>query len=171
MFSRIDDTPSDIAFPAGDFGVVPKLLSLPVFFALVALAAASGAQFMPGPWYETLNKPSWTPPNWIFPLAWTILYVMIAVASWLAWRAAGWSRAIAIWGAGLVLNALWSDLMFRRQDISAALIDIACLWLAVGAFVVAAWHLDRRASILSIAYWLWVTFAGALNFAVWRMTG
>ena len=143
--------------------------SLLVFFALVVAAASSGAMFQTGPWYEQLNKPTWTPPNWAFPVAWTILYIIIAVAGWLAWKAGGWSAAIGAWGAGLVLNALWSYFMFSRHEITLALVDVAGLWLATAAFIVAAWSLDPRASYLFMPYLAWVSFAGALNYAVWRM--
>lgn len=146
-----------------------NLGSLVVFAALVVAAASSGSAFMPGEWYAALNKPSWTPPNWVFPVAWTILYILIAIAGWLAWRAGGWTPAIRAWGAGLVLNALWSYLMFGRHDIALALVDLCALWATVIVFIVTAWPISRSASYLFLPYFAWVTFAGALNFAVWQM--
>lgn len=146
-----------------------KWLSLLGFGLLVFVAASTGAQFEPGPWYDALNKPSWTPPNWLFPVAWTILYAMIAVAGWLVWRRAGFGPALAIWGVGLVLNGLWSYLMFGQQRIDLALVDIAALWVATAAFIWAALPIDLRAALLFAPYLAWVSFAAALNFAVWRM--
>ncbi len=146
-----------------------NISSLAVFAALVVLAAYTGAQFLPGDWYAALNKPTWTPSNWVFPVVWPILYVIIAVAGWLAWRAAGWSPAIIVWGVGLFFNGLWSYLMFGRHEISIALADIALLWLAIVAFIAAAWHVEQRASYLYLPYLAWVSFAAALNFAIWRM--
>jgi translocator protein len=146
-----------------------KYWTLLPFIGLVFVAAASGALFQTGPWYEALNKPWWTPPNWVFPIAWTVLYLMIAVAGWLAWRAGGLSLAVAIWGVGLILNALWSYIMFGRQDISMALIGVTALWLATAAFIWATWNLEPRAAYIFIPYMAWVSFAGALNFAVWQM--
>lgn len=146
-----------------------KYASLIPFIVFVFAAAASGALFMPGAWYAALNKPTWTPPDWLFPIAWTVLYLMIAVAGWLAWWAEGVGTAVAIWGIGLILNALWSYLMFGRHDIFAALIDVAGLWLAVAVFIVATWGSEPRAAYLFMPYLAWVSFAGALNFAVWRM--
>ena len=140
-----------------------------VFAALVSLAAYSGSSFPPGEWYAALSKPEWTPANWIFPVAWTILYAMIAVAGWQVWKAGKWSGAIAIWALGLALNALWSYLMFGRHQIALALVDIAALWLTIIAFAVAAWPLDRRATYLFLPYLAWVSFAAALNFAVWQL--
>lgn len=148
---------------------VSKIASFLPFAALVALTAVTGSSFMPGAWYEGLAKPSWTPPNWAFPIAWTILYVMIAVAGWLAWRREGMSRAVAIWGAGLVLNALWSYLMFGRHDIFAALIDIAALWVAIAAFIIATWRSEPRAAYLFLPYLAWVSYAASLNFWIWRL--
>lgn len=146
-----------------------KYSSLIMFIALVLAAATTGTQFSPGEWYAALNKPSWTPPNWAFPVAWTILYLVIAIAGWLAWRAAGIGAAVIIWVIGLVLNALWSYLMFGRHDIALALVDIVLLWLAIAAFIYATWNLDRTAAYLFVPYIAWVTFAAALNFEVWRL--
>jgi benzodiazapine receptor len=148
---------------------VAKYWSLLPFILLVLAAASTGGQFMPGAWYASLNKPTWTPPNWLFPVAWTILYLMIAVAGWLAWKAGGIGPAVVIWGAGLILNALWSYLMFGRQDISAALIDVSALWIATAAFIWATWDMEPRAAYVFLPYLAWVSFAGALNFAVWRL--
>lgn len=147
-----------------------NMWSLAVFVILVVIAAASGAVFQTGPWYEALNKPSWTPPNWLFPVAWTVLYLMIAVAGWMVWKAGGgFNVAVAIWGVGLVLNALWSYIMFGRHDITLALVDVTALWLATAAFIVAAWGIDQRAAYLFMPYLAWVSFAAALNYEVWRL--
>jgi translocator protein len=146
-----------------------KYVSLIPFIVLVVVAAGSGAAFQTGPWYEALNKPWWTPPNWVFPIAWTVLYLMIAVAGWLAWRAEGFSTAAVIWGVGLILNALWSYIMFGRQDISGALVNVTALWLATAAFIALTWNVEPRAAYIYIPYLAWVSFAAALNFAVWQM--
>jgi benzodiazapine receptor len=81
-------------------------LSVLPFLAIVFLVALSGAVFMPGAWYASLKKPSWTPPDWLFAPAWTILYLMIAIAGWLVWRAEGIGPALIIWGLNLFFNAL-----------------------------------------------------------------
>ncbi len=144
--------------------------SLAVFAAIVFVAAGSGAVFQPGPWYQALKKPSWTPPNWVFPVVWTILYAMIATAGWFVWEAGGGaSAAMVIWGVGLVLNALWSYIMFGRQNISLALAEVALLWIATAAFIPAAISWDERAAYLFVPYLLWVTIAAALNYKVWRL--
>lgn len=148
-----------------------RFISLFVFIALVGAAAATGGRFMPGEWYQSLAKPSWTPPDWLFPIAWTVLYFMIAVAGWLVWRREGFRLALAIWGLGLLLNATWSYVMFGRHDIGLALVDIAALWLSIAAFIWASWSVDRNAAYLFAPYLAWVSFAAALNAAVWSMNG
>ena len=83
-------------------------LSFLPFLAIVFVVALSGAVFMPGAWYASLKKPSWTPPDWLFAPAWTILYLMIAIAGWLVWRAEGIGPALVMRGLNLLFNALWS---------------------------------------------------------------
>ena len=139
------------------------------FLAVTAIAATTGAQFMPGAWYATLAKPTWTPPNWLFGPVWTTLYVMIAIAGWLAWKASGWSRPVAFWAVQMALNTAWSVLMFGAHKIGWALVDITVLWLAIAGFIVTAWPVSRTAALLFVPYFAWVSFASALNFAIWRL--
>lgn len=145
--------------------------SLTVFLALVAAAAVTGSQFTPGPWYDTLVKPAWTPPKWLFPVAWTILYVMIAVAGWRIWKAEGLGAALVVWGIGLALNAAWSWIMFGEKAIGWALVDLVAMWLAIVAFIVLALRVDTTAAYLFAPYLVWVSYAGALNFVIWRANG
>ena len=141
-----------------------------VAFPILVLAAALfGAQFMPGDWYLALKKPSWTPPNWLFGPVWTTLYVMIAAAGWLVWRAGDRGAAIAVWTANIVLNGLWSWLFFGQRLIGAALVDIALIWATIVAFIVLAWPKSRWASLLFLPYLAWVSLATALNFTIWRL--
>ena len=114
---------------------MPAILSLIVFLALTAAAAATGIQFRPGEWYESLVKPGWTPPNWLFPPVWTALYIMIAVAGWRVWLAQGLGRATVIWAVALALNAVWSYIMFGQHQIALAAIDIVALGLVIVAFI------------------------------------
>jgi tryptophan-rich sensory protein len=146
------------------------MFSLVVFIAIVAAAAITGGQFMPGEWYAQLAKPSWTPPSWLFGPVWTVLYVAIAVAGWLVWRAD--KRAalpLALWVAQIVLNASWSWLFFGLHRPGTALVEILVLLALIAAFAIAAWPVSRTASILFVPYALWVSFATALNFAIWRL--
>jgi benzodiazapine receptor len=146
-----------------------KYASLAVFAGLTVLASLVGSQFMPDAWYAQLAKPSWTPPKWLFGPVWTVLYVMIALAGWFAWRALGFGAAALVWGVQMALNASWSYLMFGRKDIAMALVDIAILWLAIIAFIALTFKPVPKASGLFVPYALWVSFAAALNFAVWQL--
>lgn len=143
--------------------------SLWVFIALVFAAASTGMLFKPGAWYEALNKPSWTPPNIAFPVVWTILYVMIAIAGWLVWQAPDGNVAILFWALQLVLNAAWSYLFFGARRTDLAFADVVLLWLAVAAFAVAAWPVSTLASLLFLPYLAWVSIAATLNREIRRL--
>jgi tryptophan-rich sensory protein len=93
---------------------------------------------------------------------------MIAVAGWRAWLAGGMSAAIIVWGVNILANGLWSYLMFGQNRIDLALIDIALLWTTIVAFIALTWNLDRTAAWLFVPYLVWVSYASALNFAIWR---
>jgi tryptophan-rich sensory protein len=144
-------------------------LPLGAFIALVFVAASSGALFQPGEWYASLNKPSWTPPNWLFPVAWSVLYLLIAIAGWKVWQVEGIKTALIVWGISLLINMSWSYIMFERKEIGLALVDLILLWISIVAFMVLAWPVSQTATYLFIPYLMWVSIAGALNFSVWRL--
>lgn len=146
-----------------------EYVSLIPFLVVVFIAATTGSVFQPGTWYQALAKPAWTPPGWLFPIAWTILYIMIAIAGWLVWRAEGFGPALAIWAVGLIFNAMWSWIMFGEHEIGWALVDLVAMWSTIAAFIVLAWPLDSRAALLFVPYLAWASFAGVLNYEVWRM--
>lgn len=148
-----------------------SVLVLGIFLASTAAAAAFGALFQPGAWYATLVKPPWTPPNAIFGPVWTVLYVLIALSGWLVWRAGDRGLALGLWALQLVLNALWSWLFFGLHAIGWALADIGLLWLAIAAFVAAAWRRAPIAGLLFLPYAAWVGYAATLNLAIWRLNG
>ena len=143
--------------------------SLAVFVVLCLAAASTGALFQPGEWYESLDKPSWTPPNWSFGVIWSILYVMIAVAGWIVWRETGFGAAMIFWGLQLVLNGAWSWLFFGRRRMDLAMIDVVALWLSIAIFIVLAWRVSTWAGLLFVPYLIWVSLAATLNRSVWRM--
>lgn len=145
--------------------------ALIIFIALVAAAAIVGTQFAPGPWYAALQKPAWTPPNWLFGPVWTLLYIGIAVAGWLVWRSKSIrvAKPILLWGLQLILNGLWSWLFFGLQRPDLAFVDIIALLITILAFIFTAFPVSRLAAWLFIPYLFWVAFASALNFAIWRL--
>lgn len=143
-----------------------------IFVGACVVAALSGVLFPPGRWYETLRKPSWRPPNWLFGPAWTILYGTIAVAGWLVWKKAGWEGAavpLTIYGVQLVLNAAWSGIFFGLKRMDLAFAELVLLWIAILATIVSFHGIDPGAAWLLVPYLLWVTFAGILNFTMWRL--
>ena len=140
-----------------------------VFGLLVVLAGFSGALFKPGEWYDRLHKPSWNPPKWVFPVVWTILYVFIAVAGWLVWRAEGIGFALIVWCIQLVLNASWSWLFFGLRRMDWAFWDVSGLLASIILFVVLAWPVSMYAAILFFPYIIWVCVAALLNWTVWSL--
>ena len=146
-----------------------QIVVLVLFMLATAAIAAFGAVFRPGDWYAALAKPAWTPPNWVFAPVWTTLYVMIAVAGWLAWRAEGFGRTFAIWAAALLANGLWSWLFFGRHLVGVALADIVLLLALIAAFIAATWHRARWAAVLFLPYLAWVGYATSLNAGIWVM--
>jgi translocator protein len=148
---------------------LPTWAMLLVFLAICGAAAFVGATFKPGTWHAELVKPAWNPPNWVFAPVWSILYVMIAVAGWLVWKEDPRSLAMAAWVAQLLFNALWSWIFFGLHRMGLGFADIVLLWVAIAAFVITAWPISMTAALLFIPYWAWVSFAGALNLAMWRL--
>lgn len=146
-------------------------MSFVVFVVLVFLAALIGTQFGPGPWYVALQKPSWTPPNWLFGPVWTVLYIGIAVAGWLVWtsKSPAKAKALLFWAVQLLLNGLWSYLFFGLQQPGLALVDIVLLLIAIVLFIAHARPANPIAAWLFVPYGLWVAFATALNFAIWQL--
>lgn len=137
-------------------------------FGVSALSGMATASAVPD-WYAALRKPSWTPPNWVFGPVWTVIYALMAVAGWSAWREGRSRAATLLFLLQLVLNASWTWLFFglRRPDLG--LVGIAALWVAIAATMVAFWRVSRGATVLFVPYLAWVSFAAALNFAIWRM--
>jgi tryptophan-rich sensory protein len=149
--------------------LVTFLLAAFLAAAIGGLATARGVV----EWYPTIAKPSWTPPSWIFGPVWTALYAAMGVAAWLVWRAAGNFRSarreLALWGIQLTLNAHWSIAFFGMRAPGAALLNILLLWLAILATIVVFARRSRPAAWLLAPYLAWVSFATALNAAIWML--
>lgn len=123
-----------------------------------------------GPWYQSLAKPDWNPPDAAFGAIWTIVFALTAAAGVAAWRAAP-SSAIADMIVGLFalngfLNVLWSLLFFRMQRPDWAFGELVLLWLSVAALIYFCSRLSRLSAALLAPYLVWVTIAGALNWQI-----
>jgi benzodiazapine receptor len=152
-----------------------SLLVLLAFVILVAVASATASSVtLPqiGGWYAGLEKPWFNPPNWLFGPVWTALYAMMAIAGWLVWRERGLNGArgaMTLFGLQLALNILWSLIFFGLEQPGAAFMEIAVLWTAVCATMIAFWRIRPLAGWLFLPYLLWVSYAAVLNGAVWRL--
>jgi tryptophan-rich sensory protein len=154
-----------------------ELLALLGFVVLCFAAAGFGALFTtpqtaPGGWYSQIQKPSWTPPSWLFGPVWSALYLMMAVAGWWVWRQWGWAAqrgALSLFLVQLVLNAAWSWLFFGLRSPSLGMIGIVLLWIAILLTVLAFFRVSPLAGWLMVPYLLWVSYASALNFTIWRL--
>jgi tryptophan-rich sensory protein len=123
-----------------------------------------------GAWYQTLVKPPFNPPDWVFAPVWTVLYCLMAVAAWRVWRRPDHGRterALAVFVLQLVLNLLWSFLFFGLQRIGLALVEIGFLLLVLVVNTHLFWRVDRWAGLLFVPYVAWVAFASLLNGAIW----
>ncbi len=148
------------------------LLTLAGWLLLCFAAASLGGLFGPGEWYASLKKPAWNPPGWIFGPVWTALYTMMAVAAWLVWRQGGWvkqRKPLTFFLIQLALNALWTPLFFGWHHPGIAFAEIVLLWLAIALTLTAFRPVSRGAAWLLAPYLAWVSFAAALNFALWRL--
>jgi tryptophan-rich sensory protein len=132
-------------------------------------AAMTGALFPTGPWYQALKKPSWTPPNWLFPVAWTTLYLLMSAAAARASVVEGASLGMALWSVQIAFNTLWTPVFFGLRRMRTALWPMAGLWLSVTATCVVFFTLDIWAGLMFVPYVAWVSVAGALNLALVRL--
>ena len=146
------------------------MLQLLVFVVgVVGMGWLIGATNLPGEWYAGLAKPGFVPPNWAFPVVWTILYVMIAVAGWRTFRREPMGKAMLVWAAQMVLNFAWTPVMFTMHQIGAALVVLIGLFVAIVTYIGLEMSRDRLAAALFVPYAAWVAFAGVLNAAIWRL--
>lgn len=121
-------------------------------------------------WFATLNKPSFSPPNWIFAPVWTILYLMMGTSAYFVWvkglKNKKVKTALGYFLIQLFFNFLWSILFFGLHSALLALFDILLLWLAIAVTIIKFYKISKPASYLLIPYLLWVSFATILNFSI-----
>lgn len=139
-----------------------------IFLTACFAAGTTGAVFTPGEWYRRLDKPSWTPPNWVFPVTWTTLYLLMAFAGARVAILDDNAHAMALWSLQIALNTLWTPIFFGLRRLRFAMGVISGLWLSVFATTLALFQLDMWAGLAFVPYLVWVTIAAALNFSVWR---
>ena len=146
-----------------------------LFLATCAGAGTTGAMFPPGPWYDALKKPRWNPPNWLFPVAWSTLYLCMSTAAARIAGLAGGPEGAAVglalgaWGLQIAFNTLWTPVFFGLRRMGAGMVVLVFLWLSVALTLFLFWRIDLIAGLLFVPYLTWVTIAGALNLALWQM--
>jgi len=139
-----------------------------IFLLACCAAGATGIIFKPGAWYESLQKPSFTPPNWAFPVAWTTIYLLLAWAGYRLTLLPGSEIVLALWAAQIALNTLWTPVFFGANRIVAAMVILALLWMVVATMVLLALRLDIVTGLILFPYLLWLSVAAALNFSILR---
>ncbi len=133
------------------------------------LGAVLSGEMGGGEWYAALERPPLTPPSWVFGPVWTTLYVLMGVAAWLVWRhypCRGTLPALTLFFVQLALNVAWSPLFFGLHNPTAALVDLAALWVALVATTVLFFRVSIAAGVLLLPYLVWTTFAAYLNIAI-----
>ncbi|MEO0073495.1 MAG: TspO/MBR family protein [candidate division WOR-3 bacterium] len=152
--------------------VIRLLVSLVAAFGAAVVGSAFTNPAIPV-WYQTLKKPAFAPPNWLFGPAWTLLYILMALASWLVWQKGlatpQVGTALIVYLVQLVLNALWSVLFFGLRSPLAGLIEILLLWSTILVTTVLFFRISRAAGALLLPYLGWVSFATLLNAAILRL--
>ncbi len=148
------------------------IIAIAIPLSIGAAAGLFTASSVQG-WYSTLNKPSFNPPNWIFAPVWTMLYILMGIAFYMIWKKETTGllkrNAVVFYFAQLVLNFFWSIIFFYAQQPGWALVDIIFLWLFIAATIYCFSKLSKPAAWLLVPYILWVSFATALNFAIWKL--
>lgn len=124
-------------------------------------------------WYTTLQKPAFSPPNWLFAPVWITLYTMMGIALYLVWRKSEStdvpSVVFIVFAVQLGLNALWSFVFFGLRSPFWGVVEITMLWLAIITVIILFWKVSQYAALLLVPYLLWVSFAALLNFSLWRL--
>jgi tryptophan-rich sensory protein len=144
-----------------------RALTYILFIVLVVgFGALSGLSNMPGEWYQTLEKPFFQPPPWIFSPVWTTLYVLVAIAGARTWLAAPASSRMQVWFGQMVLNLLWSPAFFGAESPILGLVVIVPLLVAIILFIRMSWGQDRISAWLFLPYLAWVGFATLLNLSI-----
>jgi tryptophan-rich sensory protein len=126
-----------------------------------------------GSWYQTINKPSWNPPNWIFGPVWTTLYILMGIALFLVWKSGALAplkkAAITFFAIQMALNFFWSFIFFNQHQIGWALAEIIALWLMILLSIFAFARVNNTAAWLLVPYISWVSFAAILNYTIWKL--
>lgn len=149
-----------------------KSITWLLFYLCTVVASSSAFLFNIQGWYESTAGPSFAPPTWLFGPVWTILYIFIAFSGYFIamGKNSNWKpMAIGFWSLQMALNVIWTPIFFGAQNLGAALVYIASLWVAILGTILTSWSVDKKASLLMIPYLGWVGFATFLNYTYWQL--
>ncbi|MBU3942939.1 tryptophan-rich sensory protein [Patescibacteria group bacterium] len=119
-------------------------------------------------WYTGLQRPFFSPPNWIFGPAWILLYILMGISAYLIWQK-GDKQSLRLFWIHLFFNATWSIIFFGLQSPFWALLNIIIIWLFIIILMIKFWKINRWATYLLVPYFLWVSFASILNYFIWYL--
>lgn len=148
-------------------GLLLKCIAVPLLVGVVSAFLTRGGMEM----FETIVKPPLSPPNWLFPVVWTILYILMGISSYLIFTSGAEQekieKAISIYGYQLVVNFLWPTFFFNLQWYLFSFFWLLLLWLLVFQMIRKFAEIDKRAALLNLPYLIWLTIAGYLNLGIW----
>ena len=151
--------------------ILPLLISILIVFSFGFIGSFFTTSSITN-WYAFINKPLFSPPNWIFAPVWTLLYILMGISAFLIWKKRDnlkTKQALIFYGIQLILNALWSIIFFGMHNPGLAFLEIIILWLFILITLIKFYKINKTAGILFIPYLLWVSFASILNYAIWML--
>ena len=150
-----------------DIKLLAKCIAIPLLVGAVSAIVSGGGMEV----FESVTKPPLSPPAWLFPVVWTILYTLMGISSYLILTSGAEeeqiNRAIALYGYQLAVNFLWPTFFFNFQWYLFSFFWLVLLWVLVFLMILRFWKIDRTAALLNIPYLVWLTFAGYLNLGIW----
>jgi translocator protein len=124
-------------------------------------------------WYQQLSKPSWNPPGWVFGPVWTFLYILMGISLYLVWSSLGQGgdkkMALMLFGVQILLNFFWSLIFFRQHQPGWAMAELVLMWFAIIATMFSFSRISPLAAWMLVPYISWVSFAGLLNYTIWKL--
>lgn len=150
-----------------DIKLLAKCIAIPLLVGAVSAIISGGGMEV----FESVTKPPLSPPAWLFPVVWTILYTLMGISSYLILTSRAEeeriNRAIALYGYQLAVNFLWPTFFFNFQWYLFSFFWLVLLWVLVFLMILRFWKIDKTATLLNIPYLVWLTFAGYLNLGIW----
>jgi translocator protein len=147
-----------------------------ISIAIPLLVAATAGYFTAtgtGSWYRSIKTPSWNPPDWVFGPVWTILYILMGISLFLVWKndkpVDEKRMALLFFALQLLFNFCWSFIFFNQHQVGLAFIDIVVLWICLLATIIFFSQINNTAAWLLVPYIAWVSFAGILNYTIWKL--